>query len=86
MSPVDVWVIYNKYTKEVVWVGAEYFLADRESNRLKEEAVQPGFKQNKDKLVVCTLQRALDEIADEHRHEISYLKEEYDQASKWQTT
>ena len=86
MSPKDTWVIYNKFTKDIVWVAAEQFLASRQWDELQKQTVLPGFKANSDKLVVCTLQRALTEIESEHRAEISYLKEEYDQASRWATT
>lgn len=87
MITADVWVVYNKYTKEIVWVTAEHFLADRKWDELVDDSVvDVGLVKNKNKLVVCTLHRALTEIKKEHEAEKEYLKSEYEQASRWATT
>lgn len=86
MAPAQVWVIYNKYAKEIVWVAAEQFIAQHKWDELVEEKSSNPMVPNKTKFVVCTLKRALDEIASEHEAHISYLKEEYDQQLKWNCT
>lgn len=85
MSPKDVWVIYNKFNKEIVWVAAEHFLASRKWEELHDgQPLNLGFESNK--FVVCTLSRALKEIDLEYKAEIDYLKEEYDLSKKYLTT
>ena len=61
MNPEDVWVIYNKITCEIKMVFAEFFLAHRTYNNLIDQAVT-GTTPNKDKLIICTLARAISHI------------------------
>lgn len=87
MKADEVWVIYNKYENEVVWVCAEQFLAQRQWDFMVDFEVdnpKPIMVKNRQKLVICTLQRALDEIAKEHLAQLDSIKEEKAQAEKWQ--
>lgn len=86
MSPKETWVIYNKFMKEILWVSSEHFLAQRRLDELIQEPPEDGLVSNANKLVVCTLSRAILEIHQEHQAEKEYLKEEYEQVSRWATT
>ncbi|HEY0751390.1 MAG TPA: hypothetical protein VGD26_09545 [Chitinophagaceae bacterium] len=84
MAPPDVWVIYDKFGRAIVWVTAERFLAERKWEELCQEKPSAGFTPNKTKLLVCTLKRALDEIDAEHKAEMDYLREQNNQETSWQ--
>lgn len=84
MSPKETWVLYNKFTEEIVDVSAEHFLASRKWEELANEKPLDGLVHNRNKLMVCTLSRALAEIKTEHQAKIEYLKEEYNTALKYE--
>lgn len=84
MQTKDVWVIYNKYTRTIELVFAEYFLAYRAWNILKDTVLHDGLVPNKDKMLVCTLQQAIGEIEKAHKQHIEYLEESCN--SRWTTT
>ena len=85
MSPNDVWVIYNKYSTEIIFVAAEEFFAQRELNALFEESDQDEVVSKRQKLIVTTLARALAIIAAEHRAAIDEVTTENENAQKWRT-
>lgn len=85
MSPSEVHVVYNKYSNEIMWVAAEQFLAERRwqfmvENETENDSV--GMVSNKNKLVVCTLERALAEIAREHVAIVESIRNEQ---GRWPT-
>ncbi len=69
MKPDDIWVIFNKVSCEILFLYAERFMAERKADQMSENVT--GTIPNSQKILIITLQRALDEIQARHLEELS---------------
>lgn len=73
MKPEDVWVIVNKVSLDVLFVYSELFMAQQKADKIRKTRTS-GTIPNDEKILVCTLQRWLDELNAIHLEELGGIR------------
>jgi hypothetical protein len=82
MNPDEIYVVINKVSLELYSVWAELVMAQRNADKLISTKLS-GTIPNKEKILVVTLSRYLDEIQIRHLEEITDNKEVQEVQGRW---